>query len=143
MAARADARDSPFLTDYDLHLLAGGTHYRSFEKLGAHPVRHDGADGVHFAVWAPNARSVAVVGDFNGWDPPGHPMRLRPAAGIWETFVPGIRNGALYKYHVTPRDGGHAVQKADPYAFAAELRPRTASRVLGPVRLRMERRRSG
>ena len=129
MAARVHAGDSPFLTDYDLHLLAGGTHYRSYEKLGAHLARQDGADGVHFAVWAPNARSVAVVGDFNGWDPREHPMQLRPEAGIWETFVPGIGSGALYKYRVSPRDGGDALHKADPYAFAAELRPRTASRV--------------
>ena len=129
MASRAHAGDSPFLTDYDLHLLAGGTHYRSYEKLGAHPTRQEGAAGAHFAVWAPNARSVAVVGDFNGWDPDADPMRLRAEAGVWEVFVPGVESGALYKYRVTPRDGGDAVQKADPYAFAAELRPRTASRV--------------
>ena len=132
MPSRAQSGDSPFLTDYDLHLLAGGTHYRSYDKLGAHLARHHGAGGVHFAVWAPNARCVAVVGDFNGWDPRAHPMQMRPAAGIWESFVPGIGSGALYKYHVTPRDGGDAVQKADPYAFAAELRPRTASRVWDP-----------
>ena len=132
MPARADAGESPFLTDYDLHLLAAGRHYRSYDRLGARVARHDGAGGVHFAVWAPNARSVAVVGDFNGWDPRAHAMQLRPEAGIWETFVPGIGNGVLYKYHVTPRDGGEPVQKADPYAFAAELRPRTASRVWDP-----------
>ena len=129
MASRAHAGDSPFLTDYDLHLLAGGTHYRSYEKLGAHLTRQEGAAGAHFAVWAPNARSVAVVGDFNGWHPDANPMRLRAEAGVWEVFVPGVESGALYKYRVTPRDGGDAVQKADPYAFAAELRPRTASRV--------------
>ena len=129
MPSGADAADSPFLTDYDLHLLAGGTHYRSYEKLGAHLARRDGAGGAHFAVWAPNARAVAVVGDFNDWDPAAQPMRLRPEAGIWETFVPGVENGALYKYEVAPRDGGGGVLKADPYAFAAELRPRTASRV--------------
>ena len=113
MPSRPDAADSPFLTDYDLHLLASGTHYRSYDKLGAHLARHDGAGGA----------------DFNGWDPRAHPMQLRPAAGIWEAFAPGVGNGTLYKYHVTPRDGGDAVQKADPCAFAAELRPRTASRV--------------
>ena len=129
MASRAHAGDSPFLTDYDLHLLAGGAHYRSYEKLGAHPTRQEGAAGAHFAVWAPNARSVAVVGDFNGWDPDADPMRPRAEAGVWEAFVPGVESGALYKYRVTPRDGGDAVLKADPYAFAAELRPRTASRV--------------
>ena len=129
MASRAHAAESPFLTDYDLHLLAGGTHYRSYDKLGAHLARHDGADGAHFAVWAPNARSVAVVGDFNRWDSRTHRMRLRPEAGIWEAFVPGVASGARYKYHVTPRDGGDAAPRADPYANAAELRPRTASRV--------------
>ena len=129
MPSGADAADSPFLTDYDLHLLAGGIHYRSYEKLGAHLARRDGAGGAHFAVWAPNARSVAVIGDFNGWDPAAHPMRLRPEAGVWETFVPEVGNGSLYKYHVTLRDGGDGVLKADPCAFAAELRPRTASRV--------------
>ena len=131
MPSPAQPGDSPFLTDYDLHLLAGGTHYRSYDKLGAHLVRYRGG-GVRFAVWAPNARAVAVVGDFNGWDPRAHPMQLRPEAGVWEAFVLGIGAGALYKYHVTPRDGGDAVQKADPYAFAAELRPRTASRVWDP-----------
>ncbi len=120
---------APFLTDYDLHLLAEGTHYRSYDKLGAHLTQHDGDGGAHFAVWAPNARRVAVVGDFNGWDAAAHPLQLRPEAGVWETFVAGVDSGALYKYLVTPKDRGAAVEKADPYAFAAELRPGTASKV--------------
>ena len=129
MPSRARPGDSPFLTDYDLHLLAGGTHFRSYDRLGAHLTRLDGAGGAHFAVWAPNARDVSVVGDFNEWNVAAHPMRLLPEAGVWETFIPKVGNGALYKYRVSPRSGGDAVQKADPYAFAAELRPRTASRV--------------
>ena len=139
MPSRADVGDSPFLTDYDLHLLAAGAHYRSYEKLGAHLTRQEGAAGAHFAVWAPNALSVAVVGDFNGWDPDADPMRLRAEAGVWEVLVPGVESGALYKYQVTPRDGGDAVQKADPYAFAAELRPPHRVARLRSVGLRMAR----
>ena len=120
---------TPFLSDYDLHLLAEGSHDRSYEKLGAHVTRLHGAGGTQFAVWAPNARGVAVIGDFNGWDAAAHPMHVRPEAGVWETFVPEVGSGASYKYQVRPRDGGDAVQKADPYAFASEPRPRTASRV--------------
>ena len=119
---------SAFLTGFDLHLLAEGTHERSYDKLGAHVTRHRGSEGTHFAVWAPNARRVAVVGDFNGWDGAAHPMRLRAEAGVWEAFVPDAGHGALYKYEVRRR-GGDAVQKADPHAFASEPRPRTASRV--------------
>ena len=128
-SAPSGGSGSPFLTDYDLHLLAEGTHERSYDRLGAHVTRHHGTDGTHFAVWAPNARGVAVVGDFNGWDAAVHPMRGLPRAGIWEAFVPDVGHGALYKYEIRPRDGGDAVQKADPHAFAGEPRPRTASRV--------------
>ena len=120
---------APFLTDFDLHLLAEGVHYRSYEKLGAHPVQANGRQGTHFAVWAPNADSVSVVGDFNRWEPTAHPMQLRREAGIWEVFIPAMSAGTLYKYHVRSRHGGYAEEKADPYAFASEIRPRTASRV--------------
>jgi 1,4-alpha-glucan branching enzyme len=113
------------LTDYDLHLFTEGTHYRSFEKLGAHVVE----GGAFFAVWAPNAESVSVIGDFNNWAPGAAPMQLRPEAGMWETFVPGVHNGASYKYHVVSRYGGYSAAKADPYAFYAEQRPGTASRI--------------
>jgi 1,4-alpha-glucan branching enzyme len=113
------------LTDYDLHLLTEGTHYRSFEKLGAHVV--DG--GTHFAVWAPNAAAVSVIGDFNGWTPGATPMQLRAEAGVWELFVPAIGNGSCYKYHVLSRLAAYAAAKADPYAFYSELRPGTSSRV--------------
>ncbi len=120
---------SPFLTDFDLHLLAEGTHYRSFDKLGAH-LQSDGETlGTRFAVLAPNARAVSVVGDFNAWNPNTHPMRRRTEPGVWEAFVPGAKVGALYKYAVTGSDRGYRVLKADPYAFASELRPGTASKV--------------
>jgi 1,4-alpha-glucan branching enzyme len=118
-----------FLTDFDLHLLAEGAHYRTYEKLGAHLAEHNGQVGVRFAVWAPNAKSVSVIGDFNEWDRTRHPMTVRPQAGVWEGFVPGARPGALYKYGITSRDGRYKADKADPYAFASAVRPDTASRI--------------
>ena len=125
----ATATQSFWLTDYDLYLFGEGTHLRAYEKLGAHAGEVDGRCGVHFAVWAPNAAEVTVIGDFNGWNPDSHPMQLRPAAGLWEVFVPEIKPGALYKYHIVSRQNGFQVDKADPYGFAAEIRPHTASRV--------------
>ncbi|MDA1313296.1 MAG: 1,4-alpha-glucan branching protein GlgB [Acidobacteria bacterium] len=121
--------DTPLLTEFDLHLLAEGNHYDNYEKLGAHLVEAGGKQGTRFAVWAPNAEAVSVIGDFNGWDRKSHPMRNRPEAGVWETFIPGIGSGALYKYFIRSREGGYEVEKSDPYAFAAEIRPRTASKV--------------
>jgi 1,4-alpha-glucan branching enzyme len=115
------------LSDYDLHLLAEGTHYRSYERLGAHPITLAAVDGGSFAVWAPNASRVAVVGDFNVWDARRHPMRKRPEAGIWELFIPGLRQGAVYKYAIDDAQGNRLPLKSDPYAFHAELRPNTAS----------------
>ncbi|MCX8072694.1 MAG: 1,4-alpha-glucan branching protein GlgB [Candidatus Binatia bacterium] len=117
------------LTEFDLHLLAEGRHERSWEKLGAHITEFGGQPGVYFAVVAPNARRVSVIGDFNAWDPNVHPMRFRPEAGIWELFVPGVQQGALYKYWVEAKVNSYKAAKADPYAFYAELRPGTASRV--------------
>jgi 1,4-alpha-glucan branching enzyme len=117
------------LSDFDLHLLGEGAHFRSYDKLGAHSTTLDEVAGVTFAVWAPNARRVSVVGDFNGWDGRRHPMRLHPGNGIWELFVPGLREGDLYKYEILPKAGGLLTLKADPYAFAFEEPPRTASRV--------------
>jgi 1,4-alpha-glucan branching enzyme len=114
------------LTDFDLHLLAEGTHYRTYEKLGAHPRAMNGVAGVHFAVWAPNASRVSVVGDFNGWDPSAYPLTRRHEAGVWEAFIPGVKTGALYKYRVVGPDGRFFGDKADPYGFAAEIRPQTA-----------------
>jgi 1,4-alpha-glucan branching enzyme len=117
---------SPMLTDYDLYLLGEGTHWRSYERLGAHPRTVDGVSGVNFAVWAPNAESVSVVGDFNFWDRRNHAMRKHIPSGVWEMFVPDIKVGAHYKFSVKFR-GGHVVEKCDPYGFAAEIPPRTAN----------------
>ncbi len=115
------------LGDLDLHLLGEGTHYRAYEKLGAHLVTVDGVVGVRFAVWAPNARRVSVVGDWNAWDGRVHPMRLHPANGLWELFIPGLGINTLYKYEVLSETTG-AVLKTDPVAFAFEVAtPPTAS----------------
>ena len=123
-------RFGPTLTSYDLHLLGEGTHYRLFERLGAHPIRHEGVDGVRFAVWAPNARRVSVVGDWNGWDGRRQPMRLHPGHGIWEIFVPEVAVDARYKYEILGRDGALLALKTDPLAFGFEAEePRTASAV--------------
>ena len=90
----------PVLGALDDHLLLEGTHRRLYERLGAHPMHHDGADGVHFAVWAPNASRVSVVGDFNAWDGRRHPMRKRIDSGLWEIFAPEVGEGAVYKYEI-------------------------------------------
>jgi len=116
------------LTDFDLYLFAEGTHQRAYEKLGAHFAEQGGVRGAQFAVWAPNARSVSVVGDFNDWNPAANRMNST-AAGIWEAFVPSVRQNGLYKYHIVSNYQGYTVDKADPYGFAAEIRPQTASRV--------------
>jgi 1,4-alpha-glucan branching enzyme len=120
-------RFSPVLGDLDVWLLAEGRHARVQEKLGAHVLTHEGVAGTTFAVWAPNARRVSVVGDFNRWDARRHPMRLRRECGVWEIFLPGVEPGARYKYSLLAPDGGAVPLKSDPVAFAAELRPATAS----------------
>ena len=122
----------PVLGPMDDFLIAEGTHFRLFDKLGAHVVEHQGAHGVHFAVWAPNARSVNLVGDFNGWNGAAHMMRRRVDIGVWEIFIPDIGEGTAYKYRITGPDGTVQPLKADPFAFASELRPKTASIVAMP-----------
>ncbi|HET9630556.1 MAG TPA: alpha-amylase family glycosyl hydrolase, partial [Novosphingobium sp.] len=117
----------PVLGPTDDFLIAEGTHLRLFDKLGAHVIEHEGARGVHFAVWAPNARLVSLVGDFNDWDPARHPMRGRKGTGVWEIFLPDIGEGRAYKYRVVGPDSTVQPLKADPFAFASELRPKTAS----------------
>ncbi|MBD5657199.1 MAG: 1,4-alpha-glucan branching enzyme, partial [Candidatus Eremiobacteraeota bacterium] len=111
----------------DLHLIGEGRHLRLYEKFGAHETTMDGVSGVAFAVWAPNARRVSVVGNFNDWDGRRHPMRLRVGAGIWEIFVPSLALGTVYKYEILAADGRRLPLKADPYGFAAERTPATAS----------------
>ena len=117
----------PVLSEFDLYLMEEGTHYKKYEKLGAHEMRINGIDGVFFAVWAPNALRVSVIGDFNRWDGRRHPMRVRGLTGIWELFLPGLSEGTLYKFEVKSRYKGILAEKADPYAFYTELRPKTAS----------------
>ena len=112
----------------DIFLFREGRHVRLYEKLGAHPMRVAADTGVHFAVWAPNARAVSVIGDFNGWQKGAHPLKVRDdGSGLWAGFIPGINRGALYKYHIIARDSGYEVEKADPFASQSELPPRTAS----------------
>jgi 1,4-alpha-glucan branching enzyme len=120
---------SPTLTDYDVYLWSEGSHHRAYEKLGAHPGTRDGLAGTQFAVWAPDARWVSVVGDFNGWQAGVDQLHPVGTTGIWEGFVPGVGQGALYKYAITSRYNNYWVEKADPYGFAAEIRPQTASKV--------------
>jgi len=116
---------SPLLTDFDIHLFAEGNHHRIYEKLGAHLTEVDGVKGVYFAVWAPNARNVSVLGDFNWWDGRKHQMR-RIGNGIWELFIPGLGVGTHYKYEIKNQEG-HIYEKSDPYGFYQEVRPKTAS----------------
>ena len=119
------AFSSPKLTDVDVHLFAEGNHHRIYEKLGAHPTKIDGVAGVYFALWAPNARNVSILGDFNNWDGRSYQMR-RGNNGIWELFVPELTFGAAYKYEVKNQHG-HIYEKSDPYGFQQEVRPKTAS----------------
>jgi 1,4-alpha-glucan branching enzyme len=121
------------LSDFDLYLIGEGRHFELAQALGANPMTIDGVEGVRFAVWAPNARRVSVVGDFNVWDERRHPMRLRPNGGIWELFVPRIGPGACYKYAVLSDQGARLPFKSDPVATATEAPPSTASVVPYPI----------
>ena len=125
----------PVLGPLDDLLIAEGTHQRLFDKLGAHIIDHQGASGVHFAVWAPNARLVSVVGDFNDWDPARHVMRHRKDIGVWEIFIPDIGDYRAYKYRIVGADGAVQPLKADPFAFMAEIRPKSASMTAHPAKL--------
>src|SRR5689334_10023258 len=117
------------LTNDDIYLFNEGRGVRLYDVLGAHLTTVDGKKGVYFAVWAPNAASVSVVGDFNFWGAEANPLAPRQSSGIWEGFVPGLEQGSVYKYHIESRANGYKVDKADPFGFRAETPPRTASMV--------------
>jgi alpha-1,4-glucan:alpha-1,4-glucan 6-glycosyltransferase/4-alpha-glucanotransferase len=115
------------LTNNDIYLFNEGSHFRLYDKLGAHPVQQGSSNGTHFAVWAPNAEEVFVMGDFNDWDNHSHRLLSKGQSGIWEGFFPGIGVGTLYKYHIVSRVNGYRVDKADPFSFFNEIPPKTAS----------------
>ena len=117
------------LSEFDLYLFHQGTNYHAYEMLGAHFVERNGKKGVRFAVWAPHAKSISVVGDFNEWDTRVNPMTRGRDGEIWDVFIPGVEEGAVYKYAIEPQWGGPRIMKADPYGFYAEKKPNTASRV--------------
>ena len=120
-------RFAPVLGEVDEYLISEGAHHRLWERLGAHPMEHMGMQGTCFAIWAPNAKRVSVVGEFNHWNPTTHPMRARGATGVWEIFLPDVQEGAVYKYDLIGADGEALPQKADPVGFGAEHPPATAS----------------
>ena len=119
--------DVSLLTDADVHLFNEGTHYRLYEKLGAHPLKRDGVQGTYFAAWAPNASQVSLMGDFNQWNNRQFLLHPRGQSGIWEGFLPDLGVDACYKYHIVSHTGDYRVDKADPFAFRTETPPRTAS----------------
>ncbi len=131
MTAMSDtqAGNSPVLGEHDIYLFNEGTHSRLWEKMGCHLAEEDGQAGARFAVWAPNAESVAVMGDFNGWDKVAFHLQPMGSSGIWQGFVPGVKQGDAYKYHVRSRYLGYRVDKGDPFAVHTETPPRTASKV--------------
>ena len=113
----------PVITPFDQHLFNEGNHFRIYDKMGAHPIQVNGISGVHFAVWAPNAQRVSVVGEFNQWDGRIHQMRVLGSSGIWEIFIPDIPENIPYKYEIRGQQGT-VFLKSDPLAFSAELRPK-------------------
>lgn len=119
--------DFSLLSDQDRYLFNEGTHFQLHRKLGSHLERVDGKEGTYFAVWAPDAEDVSVIGDFNGWNRDAHRLRAHGSSGIWEGFIPGVEKGARYKYNIRSRYGGHQVEKADPFAIHHETPPKTAS----------------
>ncbi|MBD3347447.1 MAG: 1,4-alpha-glucan branching protein GlgB [Chitinivibrionales bacterium] len=121
-------KEDILFSDFDTHLFKEGNHFRLYEKLGAHITEKDGVKGTHFALWAPNAQQVSVIGDFNGWEPQKNPLYGRwDESGIWENFVPGVDQGSLYKFHVVSHHNNYRVDKGDPFAFYWEAPPKTAS----------------
>ena len=120
-------QEMTLLSDFDVHLFNEGRHYRLYEKLGAHPVKVAGVNGTYFAVWAPNANYVAVIGDFNGWNTGSHPLHPRAQSGIWEGFIPGVGRGAVYKFHIGSHNRGYRVDKVDPFGLYSLPPPETGS----------------
>lgn len=126
----AGVYNASLLTDHDIYLFKEGSHFKLYDKLGSHSTVVDGIKGTYFAVWAPNAQKVLVIGDFNQWNKETHPLKVRAdGSGIWEGFIPGIGNGSAYKYHIISRYNNYKVDKGDPYAFRWEVSPKTASLV--------------
>ena len=119
--------ETDLLTEQDLYLFNEGRNYRTYEKLGAHLISQNGEPGTSFSVWAPNAREVTVIGNFNGWNPRSNPIARRGSSGIWEGFIPGVGKGSVYKFHIVSHHHGHVVDKADPFGLLHEKPPRTAS----------------
>ncbi|HNB22636.1 MAG TPA: 1,4-alpha-glucan branching protein GlgB [Candidatus Melainabacteria bacterium] len=126
-AQETKEKQASFLTDFDVHLFAEGTHCRIYDKFGAHPVTIDGIKGTHFAVWAPNAAMVSVIGDFNNWDASKNQMEQTGSSGIWSAFIPELGEGTIYKYFIHSKVNDYRAEKSDPCGFAAEMRPKTAS----------------
>ena len=124
----SNVKDFSLFTEFDINLFKAGKHFRLYEKFGAHPAEVDGVKGIYFAVWAPTASKVYVVGEFNFWDSQDHLLNVRwDSSGIWEGFIPGLEMGVQYKYKIHSNNSGIITEKADPYAFACEQPPRTAS----------------
>jgi 1,4-alpha-glucan branching enzyme len=119
--------DVTLLTKEDLYLFNEGSHFRLYNKMGGHVHFHEGVEGTYFAVWAPNAERVAVIGNFNAWDRGAHLLHSRGDSGIWEGFIPGVTQGAIYKYHIASHVNGYQADKADPFAFYCEIPPSNAS----------------
>lgn len=120
--------DVSLLTSHDIHFFKEGSHFRLYQKLGSHIITQDGVEGTYFAVMAPNAKHVFVIGDFNGWNRSSHPLALRwDGSGIWEGFIPNLKKGTLYKFFIVSRHNNYCVEKRDPFAFHCEVPPRTAS----------------
>ena len=129
LISRIPSEPFSLLSDDDLHFFNEGNHFRLYKKLGSHRVNVEGVSGTYFAVWAPNAEQVHVIGDFNNWNKESHPLNPKQQSGIWEGFFPGLTKGTIYKYYIQSQHDGYRVEKADPFSFYKELAPRTGSRI--------------